>query len=100
MTRYPSHVSLREMPRPSPRLPPVTMTLRMAACHLAGCRKDQRADKVDRRRDLVPSKHLTAKLHDLALDLARGPARQIRFCFQDYVGDDDPTRNGVLSGSD
>src|SRR5207247_2706810 len=53
MTRYPAAVSRRAMPRPRPRLPPVTRTLRMLTHHLAGPRNTQEPHEADRGRHLV-----------------------------------------------
>src|SRR2546422_8406366 len=61
MARYPTPVSLRAMAMPSPRLPPVTITLRIATHHFA-CRSDgQGRNEGDRRRNLVPRKRCAAE---------------------------------------
>src|SRR2546425_12643346 len=66
--RYPSAVSLRTMPRPSPRLPPVTMTLCMKASEFP-CRGNlERGDEADRRRDLVGHEARVTGFQDLPLE--------------------------------
>src|SRR3989475_8885007 len=98
MTRSPAPVSLRAMAMPSPRLPPVTITLRIATHHFA-CRSDgQGRNEGDRRRNLVPRKRFAAELQDLALDFCNPSVRWVGLCFQNDVGDDERTCDGVLSG--
>src|SRR2546425_11085092 len=66
--RYPSAVSLRTIPRPSPRLPPVTMTLCMMASEFP-CRGNlERGDEAERRRHLVGREGRAAGLRDLELE--------------------------------
>src|SRR6185436_15053183 len=61
------------MARPSPRLAPVTRTLRIAALELAARRNRERRYEVDRRRNLVPGQARAAMLLDLVLERARIP---------------------------
>src|SRR5262249_27252423 len=61
----------RTMPRPMPRLPPVTMTLPMTAYQLSCVRDGQRGDKADCRRHLVRRQRLTAELLYGLLQFAR-----------------------------
>src|SRR2546426_10808221 len=98
MTRYPAPVSLRAMAMPSPRLPPVTITFRIATHHFA-CRSDgQGRNEVDRHRNLVPRKRFVAELQNLMLDFCNPSVRWVGLCFQNYVGDDERTCEWVLSG--
>src|SRR5262245_25940613 len=85
-TWYPSSVSLRTIPRPIPRLPPVTITLRIITNQFACSGNFQRGDATDRNRDLVCGQALAAGLDDLTF--IRGNtimAAQIGFLFQDDV---------------
>src|SRR5262249_12793683 len=54
------------MPRPSPRLPPVTMTLRIVARQLAARGERERRDKADGGRHLVARELTDAHFDDLA----------------------------------
>src|SRR5204862_7229586 len=65
MGRYPAPASRRTMPRPRPRLPPVTMTLRSMARDLARRRDGERRDEGDRRGHLVAGKRPEPELQPL-----------------------------------
>src|SRR5882724_6445919 len=93
MARYPAAASLRAMPRPSPRLPPVTRTLRIPAHDLTCRGNGQGRNKVDRRRDLVPGKRRAAVLESLAASV-----RGAGFSVQHHVSDDERSHDGVLLG--
>src|ERR1043166_6766197 len=69
MTQYPHSASLRAMPSPRPRLPPVTTILRMVAHQLAGLGDVEGRHEADRGRHLVLGKIGAARLHDLAFEL-------------------------------
>src|SRR5436305_15036048 len=71
ITRWPELARRRTVPSPMPRLPPVTMTLPMAASQLSGRRDGQRGDEADRRRHLVRRQRLAAELLDRLLQFAR-----------------------------
>src|SRR3984957_8173295 len=67
IARKPVSANRWTMPRPSPRLPPVTMTLRMGADQLSRfCHREVR-HKIDRGWNLVLCQFAAAKLKDLAL---------------------------------
>src|SRR2546426_1840525 len=91
MAQYPSQISRRTIPRPRPRLPPVTMTLRMAG-QLAGGGDLEGTNKTDRRRNLVGGQRVVADLKDLALDV-----RAAGLCVQDDVGGDERTGDRTFS---
>src|SRR5438093_3071273 len=85
-------MSRRTIPRPRPRLPPVTITLRMTG-QLAGGGDLERRNETDRRRNLVGGQAGVTDLKDLALEvhhLATGAAR-IGLSLQDDVGGDERT---------
>src|SRR2546427_2051018 len=87
-TRYPACVSLRTMPKPKPRLPPVTMTLRIVTCHLT-CRRDiQSRHKIQHRRHLVPRERFAANLQDLVLQFGSVEAGRIVVVLQNDIGND------------
>ena len=69
MTRSPAEANLHTVHRPRPRLPPVTMTLRMTARQLAGVRDMQGGHETHERGDLVARQMLLAELANLLLDL-------------------------------
>src|SRR5207302_9523760 len=99
MQRYPAAASLRTMPRPSPRLAPVTRTLRIPA-HDLSCRGNrQRRNKVDRRRHLVPGKRCATVLKDRVLESLAASVRSAGFSDQNHVSDDERARDGVLLGT-
>src|SRR5437879_13463082 len=94
--RCPSAVSLRTMPRPSPRLPPVTMTLCMMASEFP-CRGNlERGDEADRRRNLVGREARVTDLQDLALEVLDLTARAARsgVSLQHHIGGAERARNG------
>src|SRR6266850_6753529 len=87
------------MARPRPRLPPVTITLRMTG-QLAGGGNLERGNETDRRRNLVGGQAVVTDLKDLAPyvhPLATGAAR-IGLSLQDDVGGDERTGNGTSPG--
>src|SRR6266480_4742657 len=98
MARYPAAASLRTMPRPSPRLAPVTRTLRIPAHDLACRGNRQRSNKVDRRRNLVPGKCRATVLEDRVLECLAACVRGAGFSVQNHVRDDERARDGVLLG--
>src|SRR5438093_6505117 len=98
MARYPAAASLRTMPRPSPRLPPVTRTLRIPAHDLTCRGNGQGRNKVDRRRHLVPGKRRATVLEDRVLESLAAPARGAGFSVQYHVSDDERPHDGVLLG--
>src|SRR5438105_1677490 len=67
MTSWPAAHSVFAIPSPSPRLPPVTMTLGIAASELARGSDVQRPDDAYRRRDLVRRERAAASREDLGL---------------------------------
>src|SRR5437016_2301176 len=67
MTRYPTAMSRPVMPRPSPRLPPVTITSRMLTRQFSGSIDREGGNDVDCRRDFMPGKHVVTELQDVAL---------------------------------
>src|SRR5437899_3741145 len=69
IARYPAAASRRAIPRPSPRLAPVTRTLRMVARQLAALRNRKARHERDRDRDLVLRQAVTAEPEDLLLYL-------------------------------
>src|SRR6267143_1406726 len=98
MARYPAAASLRAMPRPSPRLPPVTRTLRIPAHDLTCRGNGQGRNKVDRRRDLVPGKRRAAVLEDRVLESLAARVCGAGFSVQHHVSDDERSHDGVLLG--
>src|SRR5438477_13206956 len=95
--RYPSAASLRTIPRPNPRLPPVTTTLRMMTSQFARSSNLQRRQETDRRRNLVCGEVLVTDLQDFALEVRDLTARTALagFSVQNDVGDDQRTRDGT-----
>src|SRR5207244_8366399 len=92
-------MSRRTIPRPRPRLPPVTMTLRRTG-QLAGDGNLERRNETDGRRNLVGGQVIATELEDLTLEvhhLAPGTAR-VGISLQDDVGDDERTGNGHTPG--
>src|SRR5580704_16226544 len=88
----------RTIPRPRPRLPPVTITLRMAS-HLAGGGNLERGNEPDRRRDLVRGQGVVTELKDLALEVDNLAASGgIGLAFQDDVGGDQRSDDGTPGG--
>src|SRR6058998_634953 len=73
----------RTMPRPRPRLPPVTTTLRMLANHLAGRADVERRHEANRRGHLVRGEPLVAEAKNVGLVVRR------RLAVDDDVGDDE-----------
>src|SRR6476660_3238513 len=88
MTRSPAEANLREVHRPSPRLPPVTMTLRMTARQLAGVRDMQGWHETHERGDLVAGQMLLAQLANLLFGL-RGRLLACGGSVQYHLGHDD-----------
>src|SRR5215471_16071909 len=75
------------MPSPSPRLPPVTTTLRIVPDQLAGLGDVEMGYEADHGWDLMLGERLTANLEDLALQLLARP-RPFRLV-EKHVGNDD-----------
>src|SRR5450432_4834734 len=88
------------MARPSPRLPPVTMTLRMLARHFACRGNSQRGNDVYRCRNLMPGKRVSTKLEDLTLKFTNIPHRGIRLVLENYVCHHERTGYRILSRPD
>src|SRR5436190_12927578 len=85
----PSQINRRTMPNPRPRLPPVTMTLRMAG-QLAGSGDLKGGDDADRRRNHVPRQSGAAVLQDLARAL-----RAVGVTIEHDVRRDERADNGI-----
>src|SRR5271170_5065081 len=88
MTRNPVSASLRAIPRPKPRLPPVTITLRMATNQLSGFGHSQAGHYIDYRGNFVRRERLAAKQQDFVLEFRNGVSGGARGCVQDHVGHD------------
>src|SRR4051812_45008916 len=88
------------MPRPSPRLPPVTTTLRMTSQLAAGGNVEGR-NETDGGRNLVSREALAAYLEDLALDVAAVPVRaRLRGIDREHdVGCDERAGDRASAGS-
>src|SRR5436190_3403883 len=84
----------RTMPRPRPRLPPVTMTLRMLANQLSGRADVQRRHESNRRGHLVGGEPLVAEAEDVGLVGRR------RLAVEDDVGDDQGSGDGAAPRPD
>src|SRR3569623_858096 len=84
------------MPNPMPRLPPVTMTLRMAAHQLSGLRDIKRGNEADRRGYLVRRERLAAELLDGLLQLDCLLSFRRRRISEEDIGDHERTRNRIL----
>src|SRR6185437_12241224 len=74
---YPSQRSRRTIPRPRPRLPPVTRTLRTAG-QLAGTGNVQRGDEPQNPRDLVRREVLAAERQNLPVEIRQGIVVRVR----------------------
>src|SRR5204863_2475743 len=84
----------RTMPRPRPRLPPVTMTLRMLANQLSGRADVERRHESNRRGHLVGGEPLVAEPEDVGLVGRR------RLAVDDDVGDDQRSGDGTAPRPD
>src|ERR1700678_3730923 len=84
------------MPNPNPRLPPVTMTLRIAANQLSGFGDGQRRYEVDRNWNLVRLKGVTAEQQDFVLKFAHVVLDRRRICFEHYLGYHQSPCDGIL----
>src|SRR5271170_25318 len=80
MTRNPVSASLRAIPRPKPRLPPVTITLRMATDQLSGFGHSQVSHDIDHRWNFVRRERLAAKQQDLVLESRNGVSGGAKAC--------------------
>src|SRR5215831_4990050 len=90
MTRSPAEANLRKVASPSPRLPPVTMTLRMTARQFAGVGDMQGCNETHERRDLVAGQMLLAELANLTFGLRnRGRIRACGGSVQHHLGHHD-----------
>src|SRR5262245_59526294 len=101
MTRSPAEANLREVHRPSPRLPPVTMTLRMTARQFAGVGDIQAWHETHERWNLMAGQMLLAELANLLF----GPRNRRRVLasrgsVQDHLSHDDGTRERALLRKD
>src|ERR1700722_10286415 len=65
IARKPASASLQAIPSPNPRLPPVTITLRMVTDELSCLRNRQCRNEIDGGRDLVRGKFLAAEVQDV-----------------------------------
>src|ERR1700679_309025 len=65
IARKPASASLQAIPSPNPRLPPVTITLRMVTDELSCLRNRQCRNEIDGGRDLVRGELLAAELEDV-----------------------------------
>src|SRR3989442_4888293 len=92
-------MSRRTIPRPRPRLPPVTITLRMTR-QLPGGGHLERGNETDRRWNLVGRQPVVADLKDLAPEVHDPAARTARIglCLQDDVCGDERTGDGTSRG--
>src|SRR5438309_354751 len=88
-------MSRRTIARPSPRLPPVTITLRMTD-QLASGGKLERRHETDCRRNLVAGQAIVANSKDLAL-VGRAQAARGRIVFQNDICNDQRTSNRASS---
>src|SRR2546421_3625176 len=84
----------RTIPRPRPRLPPVTTTLRMLANQLAGRADVERRHESNRGGHLVGGQSLVAEAEDVGLVVRR------RFAVDDDVGDDQRPGDGTAPRPD
>src|SRR6202795_325366 len=84
------------MPRPSPRLPLVTMTLRMAG-ELARGADLKRRHEMDRRRHLVTLQRGAAEFEEFAFQFI-GLFRRDRFRLDHDIGNDDSAGDRVAPG--
>src|SRR2546430_3123751 len=84
----------RTMPKPRPRLPPVTMTLRMLANQLSGRADVERRHESNRRGHLVGGEPLVAEAEDVGLVGRR------RLAVDDDVGDDQRSGDGTAPRPD
>src|ERR1700722_142932 len=67
IARKPASASLQAIPSPNPRLPPVTITLRMVTDELSSLGDGQSSSEIDDCWNLVRGKLLTAQRQDLLL---------------------------------
>src|SRR5580704_12443953 len=92
-TWHPVFARRRTIPRPMPRLPPVTMTLRMTAYQLSSLRDVYRGNKADRRRHLMRRQRLAAELLDGQLQFARLITLERRWGFEQHIGNHERASN-------
>src|SRR5271166_3433918 len=92
------------MPRPSPRLPPVTTMLRMTLLILPrrfSCgRESKRRHKAYGGRHLVLGEVSSARFHDLVLDRGYSLGVLINLPSEHHVGDDNGAGDGIFSSAD
>src|SRR5271163_4687556 len=93
MARKPASVSPRAIPRPIPRLPPVTTTLRMEADELPCISHRQGGNKINCSRDLVRRQGFTAKPQNIDTNIA---AASFRRALQDHIGYHQRASDGIL----
>src|SRR6202789_3177141 len=77
IARNPVSVSRRAIPKPIPRLPPVTITLRMPADEFPGLSDRQGGNEIDCRRDLMGRKCLTTEPQDIVMQFTHVRARRL-----------------------
>src|SRR5262249_47431501 len=92
---------LRTTHRPSPRLPPVTTTLRMTSQFASGT-DIQVINEPDCRRNLMLSQSIAADLQDLPLEFGGRDRRTaaVWLYFENHVSDDDRTSNRTPAGAE
>src|SRR5437660_3164688 len=100
MARYPTPVNRRAMARPSPRLPPVTRTLRIVPHQLAGRSDVQGRDDGDRGRNLVRRQRVATMLQDLLLEAGGSSVDGVGPRGQHHVGHDQGAQERVVSRPD
>src|SRR5579884_1224684 len=87
------------MPRPRPRLPPVTITLRIGTHQLSGFGDGQRRNKVDRGGHFVGRQTLSAEQQDVFLKAASGMLPGLRRGVQNDIGNHEGSSYRVLPGA-
>src|SRR5207302_7873263 len=85
------------MAMPSPRLPPVTITLRMRTSDFARLLNTQTVHNMNHRGDFVPWQRLCAELKNFGLNIAIRFVPQILFGFKHDIGDHERASNRTLS---
>src|SRR5580698_295962 len=99
IARKPASANLQAIPNPNPRLPPVTITLRMVTDELSSLSDRQRGNEVDDGRDLVRGEFLTAEQQDGLPYLRFVLALVVRFRIQHNISNHQCAGDGIFSGS-
>src|SRR5689334_17098091 len=99
MTSWPAARSVVAIPSPSPRLPPVTMTLGIATPEFAGRRDLECVDDADRRRNLERGQRAPTRGEDLGLGALdrRTVERPLSIQCENDVGGDNRAGDRVLA---